>query len=59
MTLTPSQLDELCARSSRGEGVRAVLKELGCDDDATLIWLRDNHHARLKEAKKVFNEGRA
>ena len=58
MELTASQLDELCARSAKGEGVRKVLAEWGCDDDHTLIWLRDNHHARMVEAKKKFNEGR-
>ena len=55
--LTPAQLDELCARSAAGEGVRAVLAEFGCDNDETLLWLQKNAHARLVAAKKVFHSG--
>ena len=52
--LTDAQLDELCARSANGEGVRVVLAEFGIEENVGLLWLRDNHHARLKEAKKAF-----
>lgn len=54
MTLTPAQLDTLCERSARGEGVRAVLREFGCDDDETLLWLQANAHKRLVNAKQEF-----
>ena len=56
MELTPTQLDDLCLRSSRGEAVRSVLAEWGCDDFETLERLKQ-HHARLQEAKKAFNAG--
>lgn len=56
--LTPAQLDELCARSAKGEGVRAVLREFGCDTDSTLLWLQKNAHPRLVDAKRAFHEGR-
>ena len=53
MELTSAQLDELCARSAAGEGVRAVLAEWGCDDTPTLESLKQ-HQARLKEAKAEY-----
>lgn len=56
--LTPEQLDDLCARSAKGEGVRAVLAEFGVDEREGLLWLQTNAHQRLKDAKKAFNEGR-
>lgn len=52
MTLTPAQLDTLCARSAAGEGVTHVLAEWGCNDLETITWLRDNHHSALKAAKQ-------
>lgn len=58
MELTPEQLDELCERSSKGEGVRTVLAGWGCDDDETLEGLKQ-HHERLKAAKKLFRSGNA
>ena len=58
MTLTPAQVSELLTRIAGGEGVRAVLAEWGCDDDATLVWLRDNHHADLRAAKVEQRSGR-
>lgn len=55
MKLTDAQLAELCSRSANGEGVRVVLASFGCDDGATILWLKDNHHAALKEAKAAFH----
>ena len=55
--LSPAQLDELCLRSSKGEGVRTVLAEFGCDTMECLLWLQKNAHGRLVAAKRAYNEG--
>ena len=59
MELTPQQLDELCDRSSKGEGVRVVLAGFGCNDDLklfeTLEWLKQ-HHKRLQNAKCEYRQ---
>ena len=55
--LSPAQLDELCLRSSKGEGVRTVLAEFGCDTMECLLWLQKNAHGRLVAAKRAFNDG--
>lgn len=56
MPLTDAQLEELLRRSADGEGILAMLKEFGCDDAETMDWLRDNHHDKLKAAKREFGE---
>lgn len=54
--MTPELLAEICERSANGEAVRDVIAEKGLDVKATLIWLRDNHHAEIVAAKKKQNE---
>lgn len=53
MELTAAQVDDLCLRSSRGERVRDILAEWGCDDSETLESLK-RHHFKLQNAKCSF-----
>ena len=49
--ITPEVVAEICRRSANGEGVEAVIRDMGLPD-GTMVWLRDNHVGAIVEAKK-------
>ena len=45
-------IDQVLERSRNGEGVAAVLLELGLDVPEALVYLRDHHHHEFVAAKQ-------
>lgn len=48
---TQELADEICRRSARGEGVRAVIIDRGLDVGDALDWLKENHLEAVRAAK--------
>ena len=51
MELTRDVAKEICRRSAEGEGVMAIIADMGLPPE-TLEWLRDNYHGMVKSAKQ-------
>ena len=49
--ITPAVVAEICRRSAEGEGVVAVIADMGLPVE-TIVYLRDNHHAEIVAAKQ-------
>ncbi len=49
--LTKEVADEICRRSSAGEGVFAIIADMGLPDE-TLDWLKEHHHGAIVAAKR-------
>jgi hypothetical protein len=48
--ITPAVVATICARSSDGEGVEAIIEDLGLPKGA-MEHLRDYHHGKIRAAK--------
>ena len=53
---TQGLLQEICRRSAEGEAVRDVIAGMNLDVKATMLWLRDHHHAEIVAAKQEQNK---
>jgi hypothetical protein len=48
--ITADVLAAICTRSANGEGVEAIIKDLGLPT-GTMEYLRDHHHSEIRAAK--------
>ena len=51
--LPEDTLKTICDRSAAGEGVRAIVADLGLPVEETMLRLRDHHHEDIVAAKQA------